>query len=140
MFINTVSNYVDYFVDAFGGFDPQSDSDAALKFCLNLLLLDDRSGDLLKLVKGGDNFGGAEGVPGWIVERREDGEFVGYERWPESARFRAYVNPSEYSLVYPEYFADEETFMRYVRAIVVSYERRHPEYSDALQAILREAS
>lgn len=119
---------MDYFGDAFGGFDPQSDVDAALKFSLNAILLDNRLLDLLKLVKGGDRFGGVEGVPGWIIERREDGELVGYEDWPESARFRAYVDPDEYVLAYPEFYTDKPTFMRYVRAIVDAYKRRHPEY------------
>jgi hypothetical protein len=130
---------MDYFVDAFGGFNPQSDLDAALKFGLNVLLLDNRSKDLLKLVKGGDKFGGVEGVPGWIIERREDNELIGYENWPENARFRAYVDPSEYALAYPEFYADKQTFMRYVRAIVSVYKGRHPDHSDNIEAILKEA-
>lgn len=130
---------MDFLTEAFGGFDPQCDEDAALKLSLNALLLDNRSHDLLKLVKGGNRFGGVEGVPGWIIERREGSELAGYENWPGSARFRAYVDPTQYALAYPEFYADTPTFMRYVRAIVTVYEKRRPECSSTTQQILKEA-
>ena len=118
---------MDYFKEAFGGFNPQQDKDAALKFSLCVLMLDGRTEELLRLVKGADRFGGVEGEPGWIIERREDGEQVGYEAWPDDARFRAYVEPGSYSLAYPEFFSDRQTFFRYVQAIVAEYVRRYPD-------------
>ena len=52
---------MDYFNDAFGGFLPDSDKDAALKFSLCVLALDNRMDELLRLLKGDDNCGGIEG-------------------------------------------------------------------------------
>jgi len=130
---------VDFLGEAFGGFNPQSDKDAALKFSLDVLLLDNRSLDLLEIVKGGNRFGGVEGVPGWTIERREHGEVLGYENWPEGARFRAYVDPTAYALAYTEFYADTPMFMRYVRAIVAVYEKHHPEYSSTTRQILEVA-
>lgn len=126
---------MDYFKDAFGGFEPQSDKDAALKFSLCVLLLDNRTEELRKLVAGSEGFGGVEGDPGWIIERREDGETTGYEAWPEDARFRAYVDPDSYSLSYPEFFCEREKFFEYVQAIVAVYERRYPEHECVIRNI-----
>lgn len=126
---------MDYFNDAFGGFHPESDKDAALKFGLCVLVLDNRIDELLRLVEGGGNFGGVEGEPGWIIERREDGEIAGYEGWPIETRFRAYVDPDSYLLTYPEFFSDRQTFFRYVKAIVNAYKRRHPESAGAVGRI-----
>lgn len=126
---------MDYLKEAFGEFKPNSDKDAALKFSLGVLMLDNRVEDLLHLVMGGENFGGVEGEPGWIIERRENGETVGYESWPDNARFRAYVNPASYLLAYPEFYCDTMTFFRYVQAIVAVYVRRHPEHVGVLHKI-----
>lgn len=120
---------MDYFSEAFGGFRPDSDRDAALKFSLCVLALDNRVDELLRLVEGGNNLGGIEGEPGWIIERRED------EEWPNDARFRAYVDPDCYSLLYPEFFADRRTFFRYVGALARVYKNHHPEYEAVVHRI-----
>jgi hypothetical protein len=125
-----MSNTMDYFKEAFGGFSPESDIAAALKFGLCVLMLDNRTTELIRLVQGERNFGGVEGDPGWIIERREDGERIGYESWPSEARFRAYVDPDGYSLAHPEFFCDEKTFFSYVRDIVTAFVRRNPDRSD----------
>lgn len=39
---------MDYFNEAFGGFNPESDKDAALKFSLCVLVLDSRMQELLQ--------------------------------------------------------------------------------------------
>lgn len=98
-----MSNPVDYFQEAFGGFAPHRDRDAALKFALDELVVERRFDDLLCLVKGGPDFGGVEGEPGWIIQRRAPGKTVGYERWPADCLFRAHVDPVSYSLKYPEF-------------------------------------
>lgn len=126
---------MDYFNDAFGGFHPDRDEDAALKLSLCVLAMDERFEELLRLVKGGNSFGGVEGDPGWIIERREDGDVIGYEDWPVDARFRAYVDPNEYSLFYPEFYMDRQTFHRYVAALIAVYKQRHPERAAAVCAI-----
>lgn len=126
---------MDYFNEAFCGFSPDSDRDAALRFSLCILALDNRVHELLQLVEGGNNLGGIEGEPGWIIERREDGETLGYENWPNDARFRAYVDPDSYSLRHPEFFADRLTFFQYVGALARVYKNHHPEYEEIVRRI-----
>jgi hypothetical protein len=126
---------MDYFNDAFGGFRPDSDEDAALKFSLCVLALDNRMDELLRLVEGGGNFGGVEGDPGWIIERREDEDIVGYEGWPADARFRAYVEPESYSLSHPEFYASRQTFFEYVGSLIGAYKRRNPERAEVVRHI-----
>lgn len=126
---------MDYFTEAFGGFDPRHDKDAAPKFCLDVLMADHRLDELARLLSLDKQFGGVEGEPGWIIECRTDDEHEGYESWPEEARFRAYVDPTSYVLNYPEFFADRKTFLRYVQSIVAVYKRRHPEHMDKLRCV-----
>ncbi|MEF9406256.1 MULTISPECIES: hypothetical protein [Ralstonia solanacearum species complex] len=126
---------MNYFSEAFDGFRPGSDRDAALKFSLCMMAIDNRMEDLLQLIKGANNLGGVEGDPGWIIERRESGETIGYEKWPNSAHFRAYVDTDDYSLLHPEFFADRQTFFRYVGAIVKVYKIYHPEYAGVVDRI-----
>lgn len=125
---------MDYFREAFGGFNPLQDRDAALKFCLNVLVADHRLGELVRLLSD-PQLAGVEGDPGWIIECRREGESEGYEAWPEDARFRAYVDPVGYSLNYPEFFSDRATFLRYVRAIVAVYKHRHPENAGKVRGV-----
>lgn len=129
---------MDYFEDAFGGFNPAKDKDAALKFSLCVLMMDHRIEELLALIKGVDGLGGIEGVPGWLIEKRGDDEHIGYESWPKEARFKASVDPDGYLLTYPEFHSDKETFYKYVQAIVAIYETRHPEFKEVAQ-MLKEA-
>jgi hypothetical protein len=66
-----VSDRVDYFAKAFGGFDPSGDPDAALKFVLNAILMDNRLDELSSIVTDGHEIGALEGEPGWTLERRD---------------------------------------------------------------------
>lgn len=126
---------MDYSKEAFGEFQPESDKDAAIKFSLCVLVLDNRIDELLRLVEGGDNFGGVEGEPGWVIERREEGEHVGFEDWPEGAMFSAYVNPDSYLLAYPVFYADRRTFFQYVKAVVGAYKRHSSEKAETIKRI-----
>lgn len=126
---------MDYFGEAFGGFRPDSDRGAALKFSLCIIALDNRVDELLRLVEGCNNLGGIEGEPGWIIERREGEDTLGYEKWPNDARFRAYVDPDCYSLLHPEFFADRRTFFRYVGELARVYKNHHPEYEAVVHRI-----
>jgi len=126
---------MDYFNEAFGGFHPDRDKDAALKFSLCVLALDNRMEELLRLVEEKSDFGGIEGAPGWVIERREDGDAIGYDGWPDDARFRAYVAPDSYSLSHPEFFADQRMFFRYVEALIGTYRRYHPESVEVIGRI-----
>ncbi|HDR9491700.1 hypothetical protein [Burkholderia stabilis] len=124
---------MDYFNEAFGGFNPESDRDAALKFSLCVLVLDSRMQELLQLIEGGNDIGGVEGDPGWIIERRDEGG--GYEGWSNGAEFRAFVDPNEYSLSHPEFFVDRRTFIQYVVALMKVYRRRHHDETDVIRRI-----
>lgn len=131
---------MDYFNEAFGGFDPRTDKDAAIKFCLDVILADRRFPDLDKLLPDTTTIGGMEGEPGWIIERRDEGETKGYEDWPDFARFRAFVDPDSYELAHPEFFCDKHTFERFVGAAVRAYCHRHPERSCEVVPILQKLS
>ncbi len=126
---------MDYFKEAFGGFNPLGDEDAALKFCLDVILADNRIDELQRLISEDGQLGGVEGEPGWIVECRQNGEIDGYETWPKDARFRAHVDPDSYTLTYPEFFSNRKTFLYYVGAIVSVYKRRNPELANRVRRI-----
>ncbi|MEI9997636.1 MAG: hypothetical protein WDM91_23780 [Rhizomicrobium sp.] len=126
---------MDYFTEAFGGFDPQRDADAALKFSLDSLLGDERVDDLVALLSADSRVGGLEGEPGWIIEKREEGQTLGYEDWPSTACFRSFVDPDSYRLAHPEFFCDKSTFERYVCAIADAFAERHPAYTSQISKI-----
>lgn len=119
-----------YFKEAFGGFAPHLDEDAAVKFALNVILMDHRLDELTKLLTDGDEIGGVEGVPGWIIERRDSGssgELAYYSSWPPGVSFRAYVDPGEYELANPEFFMDESIFHQYVESGLKAYICANPD-------------
>lgn len=125
---------MDYFKDAFGGFDPQLDADAALKFSLDGLFADDRLDDLAALLSDG-KVGGLEGEPGWIIEKRDGGQTPGFEDWPDHAYFRSFVDPDSYRLSHAEFFCDQVTFGKYVAAIADVFAMRNPSYDDQVDKI-----
>jgi len=130
---------MDYFKEAFGGFDPQIDMEAALKFAIDLVFADDRIEDLIKVIALESDIGGIEGEPGWIIEHRERQDTQGYETWSKEATFRSFVDPDVYPLAHPEFYCDDQMFRIYVESIAAVYVVRHPEQSrkiDALRAVL----
>ena len=127
-----------YFSEAFGGFDPSGDPDAALKFVVNAIMMDHRLDELSSVLTDGHEIVGVEGEPGWILERRDSGpagERPGYRDWPQGARFRAYVDPNQYHLGYPEAFAGSSAFHKYVRDALAAYIARNPSKEEAARAI-----
>jgi hypothetical protein len=123
-----VTRTIDYFNAAFGEFSPQSDSDAAAKFSLNVLMMDDRMDRLIDLLTPHSEIGGIEGEPGWLLERRDaDTSPAGYEKWPASATYRAYVDSESYSLKYPEAYYKAEQFLELVRQALHAYFARNPQ-------------
>jgi hypothetical protein len=130
----------DYFNEAFNGFDPRTDKDAAMKFCLNAVLMDRRFADLQGLLTDETDLGGIAGEPNWIIERRDEGEIKGYEAWPEFARFRAFVDPGSYELAYPEFFCDKFTFEKFVSSGIRAYCDRHPDKNQEVESILQKLS
>lgn len=108
----------------FKGFSAQRDLDAAMKFSLNCILMEDRIEHLSWLATDGHQFGGVSGAPGWEVERRDSSSSAdagGYESWLEWASFRAYVDPNSYSLAHPEFYMSGEGFYGLLCTALDSY-------------------
>jgi hypothetical protein len=127
-----------YFKDAFGEFAPRSDKDAAVKFCLNLLIADERWNDLIDLLSADSEIAGIEGDPGWILERRDQGaNQAGYSKWPEYARYRVFVDPEGYCFASPQAYYDGPTFHRYVRLIVHAYAKSNSVRTESALRVLQ---
>lgn len=122
--------------DPFGGFSPQSDEDAAAKLALVVLATDDRVDDLVELLTPDDPVGALEGDPGWLLERRDDGDTaIGYADWPEGASYRARVDPGAYRLAWPERYYDKTDFHRLVRAILDAYLAHRPHQTELVARV-----
>lgn len=122
----------DYYQEAFGKFDPQNDEAASAKFALSVLAMDGRFSELLDLLTDGHEVGALEGSPGWIIERRDSGpsgDMPGYARWPIGKNFRAYVDPDEFALGYPETFMETKVFYDYVRRLL-DVSMQHKQHSN----------
>lgn len=133
-----MSDRVDYFAQAFGGFDPSGDPDAALKLVLNAIVMDDRLDELSSIVTDGHEIGALEGEPGWTLERRDGGpagDMPAYRNWPQGARFRAYVDPDQFRLGHSEAFASSSAFHTYARGVLAAYVARNPSNEEAARAI-----
>ena len=115
---------MDYLQQAFGGLNPQTDRDAAVKFALNVILMDGRLRELSCLLIDGHDIGGVEGEPGWMIERRDTGltgELPYYSEWPMNARFHVHVEPSAFELACPDMFMTAHDFYRYVGRAMDAY-------------------
>ena len=115
---------MDYLQQAFGGLNPQTDQDAAVKFALNVILMDGRLRELSCLLTDGHDIGGVEGEPGWMIERRDTGpagELPYYSEWPMNARFHVHVEPTAYELACPDMFMAAYDFYRYVGRAMDAY-------------------
>ena len=93
-------------------FEPHKDKDAAVKFILNTLVMDESMDRLVELLDLSQQVGCIEGEPGWELERVEDKdrELAGYAAWPRWAYFRAYVDPNYFELAEPESYYTVEDF------------------------------
>jgi hypothetical protein len=115
---------MDYFNAAFGGFAPHRDPDAAIKFSLNVVLMDHRLDELAEVLKDGSSVGGMEGEPGWSLERRDiadEGNEAAYPGWPSGARFKAEVNQEAFALSNPVRFMTRAEFVHYVFLAAEAY-------------------
>lgn len=130
---------MDYLQEAFGGFNPQVDQDAAVKFALSIILMDERLSELSCLLTDGHEIGGIEGEPGWIIERRDtgpSGEMPGYVDWPKNANFHVHVEPSAFELAYPNMFMGIDAFHSYVRKAIEAYVARNPSKIDMAKLVI----
>jgi hypothetical protein len=81
---------------------------------LDVILMDHRLPALVQLVLDGNEIGGMEGVPGWLLERRDvadEGNTAAYPDWPTDARFRARVDERGYTLAHPDMFLTRAAFV-----------------------------
>ena len=130
---------MDYLQEAFGGFNPQVDQDAAVKFALSIILMDERFGELSCLLIDGHDVGGVEGEPGWIIERRDtgpSGDMPGYAGWPKTAHFHAHVDSSGYELAYPDIFMEIDAFHSYVSKAIAAYVAKNPSKENMVQSVI----
>lgn len=120
---------MDYYQEAFGSFEPHRDPDAAVKFALDCLLLSGKVGWLQDVLDARSDTLSIAAEPGWQLERRNArvSDPTVYGGWPDSAEFRAYVDPDEFELAHPEAFYDARTFAGFVWVALAVYGRRHPE-------------
>ncbi|WP_263262287.1 hypothetical protein [Pseudomonas sp. RIT-PI-S] len=120
---------MNYLIKAFGTFNPQADEDAAIKFIINIILMDHRTKTLAELISDENRIGGMEGDPGWLLERRDlvdIGDEKKYPRWPADACFYAVVDEQGYELGHPEIYMTREIFMNYVRTSMAAYIEVNP--------------
>lgn len=130
---------MDYLQEAFGGFNPQVDQDAAIKFALSIILMDERLSELPCLLTDGHDIGGVEGEPGWIIERRDtgpSGDMPGYVDWPENAHFHVHVEPSAFELAHPHMFMGIDEFHSYVRKAIEAYVAKNPSKIDVAKLVI----
>lgn len=130
---------MDYLQEIFGGLNPQVDQDAAVKFALSIILMEERLSELSYLLMDGHEVGGVEGEPGWIIERRDtgpSGDMPGYANWPKNAHFHAHVDSSGYELAHPDMFMDVDTFRSYVSKAIEVYVAKNPSKVDMAQPVI----
>ena len=130
---------MDYLQQAFGGLNPQTDQDAAVKFALNVILMDGRLRELSCLLIDGHDIGGVEGEPGWMIERRDTGltgELPYYSEWPMNARFHVHVEPSAFELACPDMFMTAHDFYRYVGRAMDAYLSGNSIEADMAQLVI----
>lgn len=120
---------MDFFNEAFGGFQPHLDKDAAIKFALNSLLMDGKLVRLIDLINSSSNVGCVEGDPGWELEHlvESDRNLSGYLSWPDWASYRAAVDPECYQLAHPEIYLDRDQFIGYVEKAVNAFLEKFPQ-------------
>lgn len=120
---------MDFLQEVFGGFNPQIDQDAAIKFALGIIFKDERLKELSFLLTDGHEIGAVEGVPGWVIERRDtgsSGDMPGYVDWPKNSYFHVYVEPSAFELSHPHMFFSVDEFHCYVRKAIELYVKKNP--------------
>lgn len=130
---------MDYLQQVFGGLNPQTDQDAAVKLALNAILMDGRLEELSHLLIDGHDIGGVEGEPGWIIERRDmgsSGENSHYSKWPMAARFHVHVAPTAFELACPDMFMNAKDFHRYVGKAMNAYLTANSNEADVAQMII----
>jgi hypothetical protein len=109
-----------------------------VKFALNSLLLDARLDELASLLTEGDQIGGIEGEPGWMLERRDVGNNMpGYAAWPAGAHFRAFVDPDFFEMAHPEFYMSRDKFQRYVTTALGAYLRVNPNATEVVASVSR---
>jgi len=130
---------MEYLQQAFGGLNPQTDRDAAVKLAVDVIFADERLNELSCLLTDGHDIGGIGGEPGWIIERRDTGpagELPYYSDWPVNIRFHVHVDPAAFELAYPDMFMEANDFYRYVAKAMDTYLTENSAENDAAQLLI----
>lgn len=117
----------------------QIDQDAAIKFALGIIIKDERLRELSCLLTDGHEIGAVEGVPGWVIERKDtgsSGDMPGYVDWPKNSYFHVYVEPSEFELPHPHMFLGKDEFHCYVRKAIEAYVAKNPSNIDDAKSVI----
>lgn len=119
-------------------FDHNS-NDAAIKFAINALLDYDPQ-RLREFMEPDAPYGSYGGDGGWRLEKRyrPPKAPMAYDDWPDWADYRAYVDPDEYYLLYPEGFYDEATFKQYLREGLREYLKKWPDKRKEIDQLVRD--
>jgi len=128
------SRLMSYALEAFGPEHLYSDKHGALKYSLDLALMDHRLPELAKLISEDPRHTEISGDGGYCLERLnfDDPTLTG----PKNAAFRAFVEPSEHELTYPEGYCKRAEFLSYVERAVLAYARVNPARADEVAAVL----
>lgn len=120
---------MDYLHTAFGPFEPQRDSQAALKFALNVALMDGRLDELASLLLPGSRIGGVAGEPGWEIDREDS----------LALRFVARVDPEAFALAHPEFRCDRAGLWALLRPMLAVYAAERPHDQARTERLLDQA-
>lgn len=124
--------------DAFDGFLPSVDRDAALKFALTRVFTDGLLEYMIRLLDPQDAVGEIGGDPGWEIEQRtaDAPDRTAYATWPPQASFRVFVDPEGFALAHPEAFCSADEFATYVRRAAAMRARQRPDELPLITRIL----
>ncbi len=121
---------MDYLHAAFGPFEPQRDTQAALKFALNIALMDGRLDELALLLLPGSRIGGVGGEPGWEIDREDS----------LALHFVARVDSEAFALAHPECRSDRAGLWALLRPMLAVYAAEQPHDQARTERLLDQAA
>jgi hypothetical protein len=118
----------DLLLIVFPDFFSPNNQDAAVQFCIDAVIHNKQLALLPRLLDLKSNLGEIGGDPGWTIERRKP-IFAqdSYASWPSWAAFRTFLDPDSYYVPHPECYSSEETFLIYLKKLLLAYGLDHPD-------------
>ena len=108
---------MDHLHAAFGAFEPQRDPLAALKFSVNVVLMDGRIDDLALMLQAGSPVGGLGGEPGWELDRVDR----------DALEFVARVDREKFSLAHPVLRCNRAELLAVLDPMLAAYAAANPQ-------------